>query len=246
MRIKGASPLIATVLIVVISFAALSVVILIGMPVINKAKEAAILTEALQYMRSIDNAIREVASEGTGSLRTITLKVSGGEYEVNDEANSFDFIYDIEYGLVELGRFVKEGNLLMMSGVGARASEYDIDDDGNSELVLENSIMKVGIQKNGTSTNYQFINTTRNIRLLNLKDNNITITPEDSSILLDDFQNSTYGNGYSKLIKSGDHLGKAEALVHVNSTNFEYDVVYTLPASADFLIVRVENAYYRA
>jgi len=148
--------------------------------------------------------------------------------------------------LVELGRFVKEGNLLMMSGVGARASEYDIDDDGNSELVLENSIMKVGIQKNGTSTNYQFINTTRNIRLLNLKDNNITITPEDSSILLDDFQNSTYGNGYSKLIKSGDHLGKAEALVHVNSTNFEYDVVYTLPASADFLIVRVENAYYRA
>ena len=71
------------------------------------------------------------------------------------------------------------------------------------------------------------------------------ITPEDSSVILDNFYNSSGGTGYSELIRSGEHLSKAEALVHVNASNMEYDIVYTLQSSADFLIIRVENARYK-
>ena len=54
---KGISPLISTVLIVLISVAAISMVLLIGGPTINRARESAIIGEADQNMRTLNNFI---------------------------------------------------------------------------------------------------------------------------------------------------------------------------------------------
>ncbi len=66
---KGISPIISTVMIIAITFAAVGIVMTIVLPSVDRAKEAALLNEAVQNMRVIDNMVREVASEGTGSLR---------------------------------------------------------------------------------------------------------------------------------------------------------------------------------
>jgi hypothetical protein len=245
LKSKAISTLISTAFIVLMTVMAMALTLTIGMPAINKAKEASVINEALQNMKVIDNTIREVASEGTGSLRSPQIKVSGGEYKVNQKANSVDFTYTLKYGLLQPGTFVKEGNLLMMSGVNAKASVYDLNGDGLDELVLENEILRVGILKNGTSSSQVSIDTSNVIKLLSIKESGTNVTLTDSSVILDDFAGSSSGTGYTELVTPGDNLSKAEAVVHMNTSTMNYDIVYTLQSGADFLIVKIQNAYYK-
>jgi hypothetical protein len=243
---KGVSSFIAGVLMIFISFMALALVITMGLPSLNRAKEAATINEATQHMRELDSMIREVASEGTGALRSMVMKVSSGTYTVNGKSDSVDFTYEMKYGLIDYGTFLKEGNLYMMSGTSAKASEYDLNGDGLTELVLENDILRVGIQKiaNSSSPNTDAIDTKNNIKILNLKENMVNVTPTDTSIVFDSLPSTSSGTGYSEIIRKGEYMSKAEALVRVNSTDIAYDVIYTLPSSADFLTVKIVNAYY--
>lgn len=241
---KGISPFIATVFIILLTFVTISLVLVIALPAINRAKEAALLNEATQNMRMIDNMVREVASEGTGSLRSMQLKVTDGDYGVNKKADSIDFVQTIKYGIVEVGTFFRDGNLMLISGVSAKASEYDLDGDGNDELVLENEILKLGIQKVGSASNQVAINTINNTKIINFIETDVNVTPIDSSVIIDNLAGTSVGTGYSELIARGDHMPKAEAVVHVNSTRVYYEVLYTLQSGADFIIVKIINAHY--
>lgn len=242
---KGVHPLVSTVLVVMIFSSAVAIVLLVGLPTIERAKESAVLNEAMQNMRMIANTIKEVASEGANSLRTLRIRVSGGEYKVNEKTNSIDFTYAIKSNIVQFGSFIKEDNIIFSAGANAKAGEYDLDNDGIVELVLENEFLRVGILKNGTKDNFAPINTSKLIKILNFKETNANVTPSDSSIILDDYIESSYGNGYSELVKTGDHLAKAEATVHMNTTYVNYDILYTLQSGADFLTVKIMNAYYK-
>jgi len=242
---KGISPLLSTIIIILLIVTAITLVLTIGTPAINRARESAIINEAIQNMRVLDNSIREVASEGLNSKRTMQLKVTDGVYSVKEKTDSINFEYKIKYGTIELGTFIKENNLIITSGASAKASEYDLDNDGFKDLVLENEILRVAILKVGSKDNYDLIDTNELIKIINFKETNVNVTPSDSSIVLDDFEESSYGNGYSELVKQGDNLAKAEALVHMNTTFVNYDILYTLQSGADFLIVKIINAYYK-
>ena len=243
--LKGLSPFISTALIILILVSAVTLVLTLGKSTLDKINEANVINEATQNMKLIDSVIRQVASEGLGSLRKIQIKVSDGTYRVNEETNSLEFSYLVKYGTIEPGTYLKENNLLLVCGANAKAYEADLDNDGKNELILENEVLKVAIQKVGSRTSFEPIDTKNNIELMIFKENNANITPSDSSIVLDDIPESAYGNGYSELVREGDHLAKAEALVHINSTFVEYDVLYTLQSGADYLIVKVLNAYYK-
>jgi hypothetical protein len=242
---KGVSALITTAIIVLISATTIALVLAVVIPTINRAKESAIINEAIQNMQTIDNTIAQTAEGNIGFLRSLQLENSGGEYRVNQKANTMEYVYYIKYGTISPGTFMQEGKLMLMSGVNAKASEYDLDGDGSSELVLENEILRVGLLRNGTAASQATINTSGIIKILNLKETNVNVTPADSSIVLDEFTDSSYGTGYSELIRTGDFLTKAEAVFHINATNVYYDVVYTLQSGADFLIVKIQNAYYK-
>jgi len=242
---KGISPLIATALVILLIFVAVGIVLLIGIPAIERAKEAAVINEAMLNMKAIGNTIKEVASEGIGSLRSLQIKVTGGEYKVNEKANSVDFTYSIKSGIVQPGTFITEDSVTLSCGANAKASEYDLDNDGNTDLVLENEILRIAILKNGTQASSVFINTSSLIRILNFKETNVNVTPNNSKILLDDFEESSYGTGYSELVREDENLAKAEAVVHMNTTFVNYDILYTLQSGADFVIVKIQNAYYK-
>ena len=242
---KGISPFVAIVFIVLITIMAMAIVLFIALPAIERAKEAAVINEAMLNMKAIANNIKTVASEGVGSLRSTTIKATAGEYKVNEKSNSMDFTYTTKTGIVQPGSFIKEGDITLSAGANAKASEYDLDGDGANELVLENEILRIVILKNGTSASYSYINTSKLIKIMNFKETGANITPSESTILLDDYTGSSYGYGYSELVRTGDRLAKAEALVHVNSTFIIYDVLYSLHSGADFLMVKIQNAYYR-
>ena len=242
---KGISPLISMVFVILLTVTAISIILIIGLPAIEKGKESAVLNEAMMNMKAIANMVKDVSSEGTGSLRSLTMKVTAGEYKINDKANSIDFTYTIKSGIVQPGSFIKDGDIILSAGANAKASEYDLDGDSSSDLVLENEIIRIGILKNGTKTAQTFINTSKLIRRINFKDNNANVTPSDSSVMLDDYSESSYGTGYSEIVKAEDRLAKTEAVVHMNTSYAVYDILYTLQSGADFLIVKIQNAYYK-
>jgi type II secretory pathway pseudopilin PulG len=237
--LKGVSPFVSTVLIILITITAIILVLTIGMPVVEKAKESGIINEAMQNLHMLDKLIREVASEGIGSLRTMQLRSSGGEYKINQKTNSIDFTLETSSQRFPPGTFIKENNLIISSGASAKAYE------NQTELILENDIIKFMIQKIGNESSPQTINTSEIIRSITFKNTSTIVYPESSSIIIDNFPNTSYGTGYSELVKSGDHLSKAEAIVHVNSSRIYYEVVYTLQSEADFLIMGIQNAYYK-
>ena len=242
---KGMSPFLAIVFIVLITIMAMAIVLLIALPAIERGKEAAILNEAMNNMKAIANAVKTVASEGIGTLTSLNIKATAGEYKVNGKANSIDFTFTTTSGVIQPGTFIKEGDVILSAGANAKASEYDLNGDGTNELVLENEILKIGILKNGTRATYAYIDTSKLIKSLNFKETGANITPTDSSILIDDYIESSYGYGYSELVRTADRLAKAEALVHVNSSFITYDVLYSLYSGADFVIVKIQNAYYK-
>ena len=232
-------------LVILLSIVAIAIVLLIGLPAIERGKESAVLNEAMQNMRAIANIVKEVASEGVGSLRNLQIKVTGGEYKFNEKANSIDFTFTTKSGIVQPGSFIKEGDIILSAGANAKASEYDLDGDGSADLVLENEILRIGILKNGNKTNQVAINTSNLIRKINFKETNANVTPSDSSIIIDDYLESSYGTGYSELVKADERLAKAEAVVHMNTSYAVYDILYTLQSGADFVIVKIQNAYYK-
>ncbi|MEM7825420.1 MAG: hypothetical protein QW412_00995, partial [Candidatus Aenigmatarchaeota archaeon] len=191
----------------------------------------------------ISKNIEEVVSEGIGSFRSLSLKITEGEYKVNEKTNSIEFYYSPKNYLPEPG-FLKEGEILLVSGSNAIVKEFDLDKDSESEIVLENEFLSVGIIKRGSKQNYEFINTSKLIKVINFKPKNVSLIPSDTSVFIDDKEDSSYGYGYSEGLNLNKSSVKAEALIHLNTSYASYDLLYTLYAGADFLIIKVLNIRY--
>ena len=243
--LKGLSPILTYVLIVAILVAAITLVLTFALPLIQKAQEVAAYQHALEILKTIDLAIKEVASEGMGALRKVDLRFDKGEFRVEKLTDSIIYKLNSKAKILEVGYYSKRGNLEISAGADAIAKEYDFDNDGNVEIILENSFIKIVLKKVGSEENWQPINTSELLEYFVLKTTNQNISIYDSKIELDDFSSSSYGNGYSKALKPNAYSSQAKALVHVNSSLMEYDILYTLPGYADYLIVEIQNAHYK-
>jgi hypothetical protein len=235
--VKGLIELLSSVIITLLVIIAAITIITVGLPLIQEARERGIINEAQNNMQLIDSLIKDVASQGTGSLKTVKITVSGGTYRVDSDSNSFDFDLDLSKPIFSLGTFTEGG------GVQTSTTGTAIASQNSTHLKLENEILEVVQPKVGSETSFDGINTSVAISYMRLKGSNAVVSPSSSGITIGGFQNTSWGLGYSKLVAEGSSLAYAESLFHVKSnlTNTEYEVLYSLPASADFLIVNVRN-----
>jgi len=168
---------------------------------------------------------------------------------VNSKINAIDFTYSVKYGTVQAGTFQQDGNVLISAGTNAKATVYNLSTpaDGDGQIVLENENLRVALHYNSSAnaTYPETINTSKIVQLFNFIPTNVNITMYDSQIILDDFSDSTVGSGYSYIVKSGDHLGSADAVFVINTTSVHYEILYSLPSGADFINVKIQNAYYQ-
>ena len=77
-HMKGLSPLVSMVLVIAFGFAAMTIVLTVVNPMLDRAKDAGIVNEATQNMQLLDAAIKSVASEARGSKRTVHIKITEG------------------------------------------------------------------------------------------------------------------------------------------------------------------------
>jgi hypothetical protein len=152
---KGISTIISFVLLLLISIVAIYLVLNIIKPTLERVFESAAINEADQNMQLLDNLVREVASEGTGSMRSVLLKVSDGDYRILNTSGNFSgaiqFKIDLKHSPFEAPMFKKIGNLKYTAGMNsAGLVGYWKFDEGNGTFVKDWSYDNDGTIYNGS------------------------------------------------------------------------------------------------
>lgn len=231
-------PLVSIILMTLFILVGIGLVITISNPVIEKAKSASSIQEAEVIMKQLYNHVISVENEGNGSSRKMSLDSRGGEYQISKEENSI--LYEISGPSVfeYLSRKYNDG---FFSISGNDVDCYESGDD----IVIENSRISAIFQKVGNYFFWDTLDTATNIKNITQNDLGIGVSFSDSSILIDDNPSSSYGNGYSEILKDGTGLPVCIAHFMVNASSGDvYDVYYMLFAGADFIVQEIGGLPY--
>jgi len=154
---RGLSTYISTAVIIMLGIVAISLVLITIAPTLNKAKDSAIINEAFQNLNLIDDTIREVASEGEDSKRTINIKVSEGVYTVDFTNDRVSFTYRLKSDLNFGGQKGRVNITESVGNVNLFISYNKIDIQGSDRFVKgENPVVILHNGANPT-TNYPII-----------------------------------------------------------------------------------------
>ena len=110
---KGVEPLIAAVLIILISVVGAVIVLQYTQPSVDRLKEISLFEESKKILTQIDNAVRTVNEEGEGSTRVLQLSVSGGNYLIDTNNDTVVFSMNSMSQVVGIGISKSEGNVNM-------------------------------------------------------------------------------------------------------------------------------------
>ena len=131
---KGIDPLIGTALVIAISIAAIAIVLEVGIPATEKAKEIMLFDEIKGNMILLNNKISEIATQGVGSSARINLIINGGQYNFNS-----------------IGIAASMESKYQIVGSGASYVENDITVNGEvGKITLTKSYDKISIESGGS------------------------------------------------------------------------------------------------
>jgi len=217
--------LVSIAIVIAASIVAITIVLNIGLPVVNTALNDYSIKKSAALMHVMDNYMEEVMNEESGSIRELDAVNDAGDIRINSETNSIEA--NLKIFTTDYGRFVKQG-IMHIYG-----SDVFCDDTGN--ITMENSAVKIIFRKsvNSVDTSQIIINMTE-------KRSGDVISFTNSSVIIDSNESSVSGSGYTELLESGSNMPLCVLHAKINST-LSYDVFYTLYAGADFIEIRVEN-----
>ncbi|MBS3056851.1 MAG: hypothetical protein J4473_05460 [Candidatus Aenigmarchaeota archaeon] len=217
--------MVSIAIVIAASIVAITIVLNIGLPVVNTALNDYSIKKSAALMHVMDNYMEEVMNEESGSIRELDAVNDAGDIRINSETNSIEA--NLKIFTTDYGRFVKQG-IMHIYG-----SDVFCDDTGN--ITMENSAVKIIFRKsvNSVDTSQIIINMTE-------KRSGDVISFTNSSVIIDSNESSVSGSGYTELLESGSNMPLCVLHAKINST-LSYDVFYTLYAGADFIEIRVEN-----
>jgi hypothetical protein len=165
--------------VVIVAIVIISSVIVINIlnPTFDRGKARTEIDRAEQTMNLIDTVIRELVFESAGASREIRISSDFGIFDIRGSEDKIKFSFDTGIEVMEPGTSIQSGNLLITAGPVIRAYEKDIDSDGNMDLVLENDAVLFAVNKTGSSSSWQVINTTSIITRIGNKRAGVNITP---------------------------------------------------------------------
>lgn len=91
---KGIHPLVATVLLIALTFVAISIAFQIGDPIVDRSEEILLFQDAKNNLLTLDIAIKDVVFQGEGARRNIILSTLGGNYVIDDSTDEITFRMD--------------------------------------------------------------------------------------------------------------------------------------------------------
>jgi len=110
---KGVSAFISMAFVILFGIIAISVVLVVVAPTLDRARDFAVVDEAMQSLEILDNNIREMASEYQEAKRTISVSVTDGTFKIDQ---SQDFLYFIYTPKTALGISGSRGDVEIETG----------------------------------------------------------------------------------------------------------------------------------
>ena len=235
------------VMFLAITITAVAIVYQAGIPIVKKMQTSAMIEQMKTTFSELDELIRQIASEGTGSKRTVQLTVDSGEIVINE---SYDTIYwELETDAMLISPRTKQrfGNVIIGSNLNTDVYEanYTRVSPEIECYVMENEHLKVFIRKIGVNTSesgWEDFNTSAILVAIYNKDMDEWFeNAELLEITIDENADSKTGNGYTIPDESDYNLPYGTVTAYINSSYLTYYINFTLESGADFLDIEVST-----
>lgn len=210
-----------------------TVVLLNGLgPGIETAKDGVIIDRASDSLLEVDSLIGKVASESSGSRRTVSLNIPKGVLVVNGSRDSVSYSLETQAGVISPRSLVKSGNLreFLGSGVSAYPGNYS----QNPVYILENSHLVLYINNTGSQSSPVPLRTRDLIVAVYQKDTGKWL---DGRLDISLDSGSSSGVGYTVLHESAASLPYATVTAFINSSE-QYYMNFTLGSDTDFVEIQ--------
>lgn len=236
--------LISGVIFLAVTLVAVFIVYEASVPVINRMRDAVYIQNMRDAMVRLDDAIRQVASEGRNSRRSVSMGVDAGKIVINGSDDVIYWEYETDTPVISPRTYQKFGNMVVGSNLKTKAYEanYTLQNPEIECFVMENAYLKVYVRKVGSSASHAsfYMNQT----LVGIYNKDLGLWLNDTGFLditIDNETSSQYGTGYTELADTGNYLPYSTVTVFMNSSYLEYFVNYTLESGADF--IEIESSY---
>lgn len=108
---KAIETWVSTVLVIVISISAIILVFQFGNPASQRTKEMMVLQNSKNILITIDDAVRDVSYQGSGSTRKLDLVITEGTYFIDAENESVRFVMETKSQIIGVGVSKMEDNI---------------------------------------------------------------------------------------------------------------------------------------
>lgn len=222
-----------------ITVGAISIALTFGVPAIENMQDAAEIQKMRNFMQNVDSSVQEVASEGEGSARTLSVDFDRGQIYFRNSTDSLVYELETDAEVISPQSSRRFGNVLLSSNADVKVNETSF--NSTDCFLMENSHVKACIRKVGGPNSHQSINTSKLLVRHHSKDIGSNLNGNLTVEINNEFD-SSYGTGYTNATEKGDFLGTGEVKAHIVSDNGRtYDVYYRLPTGSDFIQVDVQN-----
>jgi hypothetical protein len=143
---KGASVWISAVLYFGIGIVILTLVLTLGMPVIDRMRDKNIAVQTKEVFHNLDSTIRAVAKEGPGSQRVSNVEIKKGTLSVDNETDEIIWGFETTAVLSEPGESAQEGAITLLTNGSAVADvekfllTYSLDYHCKIDIVADGSL----------------------------------------------------------------------------------------------------------
>jgi len=143
---KGISPLISFVLYTAITMMAISLIVSVGFPYLEKIRDSIAIKQAQDFLGVFDSVISEVALSGENSKVPVTLRFERGKYIFSDDQNELRFKIETDSDIISPGASARLGPLRLEADENA---SYVILKYNTTDLILAgyNKTLFPGIHK---------------------------------------------------------------------------------------------------
>lgn len=164
---KGISPFIAYALVILLSVTAIAIAVTVLMPFLNRAHDSIVVNEALNNMNALDSAIKEVASEGVGSITKVQLHITGGEITaLSTYNNTLFYDYQLSSNMLPQKEFTTQQSTWVLTCQYQGGTNLELRLHYNNILVVSNGNgisgrnVEVCVQKTGMSNGQPVVSVT--------------------------------------------------------------------------------------
>lgn len=233
---KGASEIITAVMLLGVTVVSSGVVLEVTGPAIDNIQDDSAVDRSVSFLNFADERVREVASEGEGSTRTVQLDLDRGEFEVNSSEDTFGYSLQTGSASISPQSQTTIGSVQLASNAGVEVNEETI--NGEDCYLMENDKVEACIKNVGSEDNITSINSSELMTYYNVKESGEMDL--DFKVELNEDSQSSHGEGYTYAEELGSNKPYGTVWSVINAeNNMNYRISFRLYSGADFVSIRV-------